>query len=191
MLAAVLEGVNKMVLKDVAKPKPCYGEVIVQMKACGICQTDYSAYTGRRMNWTPGIIVGHEMAGVIDEIGEGVKRFKKGDAVVISPAVSCGACEYCKRGLQHYCPDGLVIGGDARATSRSESAADLLCVELETDGLPIDDDHRAVGLAGEYELGDGSDGHRVGEAGDHGECQQDRDCRPELGSDEASHHRRS
>ena len=112
MLAAVLEGVNKMILKDVAKPKPGYGEVIVQMKACGICQTDYSAYTGRRMNWTPGIIVGHEMAGVIDETGEGVKRFKKGDAVVITPAVSCGVCEYCKRGVQHYCPDGFTIGGE-------------------------------------------------------------------------------
>jgi hypothetical protein len=59
MLAAVLEDVEKMVLKDVPRPSPGSGEVIVRMKACGICRTDYCAYTGERTNWKPGQIVGH------------------------------------------------------------------------------------------------------------------------------------
>lgn len=112
MLAAVLEGVKKMVLREIEKPKAGYGEVVVQVKACGICQTDYSAYTGRRRNWKPGIIIGHEMSGIVDEVGEGVNRFKEGDEVVISPAVYCGYCDYCKKGLQHYCPNGFSIGGE-------------------------------------------------------------------------------
>jgi len=112
MLAAVLEGVRKMVLKDVPRPKPGPGEALVRIKACGICQTDYCAYTGARMNWQPGHIVGHEMSGIVEEVGGGVEAFKPGDEVIVSPASFCGQCEYCKSGLEHYCPGGAVIGGD-------------------------------------------------------------------------------
>ena len=112
MLAAVLEGVRKMVLKEVPRPDPGSGEALVRIKACGICQTDYCAYTGARMNWNPGQIVGHEMSGIVEEVGHGVKNFKPGDEVIVSPASFCGECEYCRSGLQHYCPNGAVIGGD-------------------------------------------------------------------------------
>lgn len=112
MLAAVLEGVKKMVLKEVEKPRAGPGEVVVRIKACGICQTDYCAYMGKRTNWKPGAIIGHEMSGIIDEVGEGVNRFKARDEVVISPAVCCGHCDYCKKGLEHYCPEGFSIGGE-------------------------------------------------------------------------------
>jgi threonine dehydrogenase-like Zn-dependent dehydrogenase len=112
MLAAVLEGVRKMVLKEVPRPEPGAGEALVRVKACGICQTDYCAYTGARMNWQPGHIVGHEMSGIVEEVGHGVRTFKPGDEVIVSPASFCGQCEYCKSGLQHYCPNGAVIGGD-------------------------------------------------------------------------------
>jgi len=112
MLAAVLEGVRKMVLKDVPHPVPGPGEAVVRMKACGICQTDYCAYTGARMNWKPPHVVGHEMSGVVEEVGAGVQNFKGGDEVIVSPAIFCGQCEYCKSGLEHYCPNGGVIGGD-------------------------------------------------------------------------------
>ncbi len=112
MLAAVLEGVRKMVLNDVPRPVPGRGEVIVRIKACGICLTDYSAYTGARTNWKSGQIVGHEMSGIIEEVGTGVNHFEPGDEVIVSPAIFCGECDYCKRGLQHYCPNGAVIGGE-------------------------------------------------------------------------------
>jgi threonine dehydrogenase-like Zn-dependent dehydrogenase len=112
MLAAVLEGVRKMVLKDVPRPKPGPSEAVVRIKACGICQTDYCAYTGARMNWKAGHVVGHEMSGSVEELGPGVAGFKLGDEVIVSPAIFCGQCEYCKSGLEHYCPNGGVIGGD-------------------------------------------------------------------------------
>jgi L-iditol 2-dehydrogenase len=112
MLAAVLEAVGKMPLREVPKPEPGPGEVVVQVKACGICQTDYLAYTGGRTNWTPGLIVGHEISGVVAERGPGVTHWQPGDEVVVSPAGFCGLCRWCRTGLQHYCSDGFVIGGE-------------------------------------------------------------------------------
>jgi threonine dehydrogenase-like Zn-dependent dehydrogenase len=52
------------------------------------------------------------MSGIVEEVGYGVHTFKPGDEVIVSPASFCGQCEYCKSGLQHYCPNGAVIGGD-------------------------------------------------------------------------------
>jgi threonine dehydrogenase-like Zn-dependent dehydrogenase len=112
VLAAVLEAVGKMPLREVPKPEAGPGEVVVRVKACGICQTDYLAYTGGRTNWTPGLIVGHEISGVIDQVGPGVASCAEGDEVVASPAGFCGLCRWCRTGLQHYCSDGFVIGGE-------------------------------------------------------------------------------
>ncbi len=132
MLAAVLEGVRKMVLKDVPRPTPGRGEAIVRIKACGICRTDYSAYTGERTNWNPGQIVGHEMSGIVEEIGEGVESFKPGDEVIVSPAIFCGQCERCKSGLQHYCPNGAVIGGEGFDNVLPGGFAELVRAPIQT-----------------------------------------------------------
>jgi len=114
MLAAVLEGVRKMVLKEVPKPVIKKNEVLVRVKSCGICQTDYSAYTGRRTNWTPPMILGHEISGVIEEVGDEVENWKPGDEVILSPVISCGECDNCRLGLGHYCRNGKVIGGEGQ-----------------------------------------------------------------------------
>lgn len=114
MLAAVLEDVGRMVLKELPKPTIKKNEVLVRVKACGICQTDYSAYTGRRTNWTPPIILGHEISGVIEEVGEEVEGWNLGDEVVLSPVISCGECDNCRLGLGHYCRNGKVIGGEGQ-----------------------------------------------------------------------------
>lgn len=115
MLAAVLEGVGKMPLREVPRPHPGPGEVVVRIVACGICQTDYCAYIGARTNFAPPVIVGHEMAGIVAEVGPGVTNVSEGDEVVVSPAAFCGLCDWCRSGLQHYCPNGFVIGGEGFA----------------------------------------------------------------------------
>lgn len=114
MLAAILEGVRQMVLKEVPKPTIKKNEVLVRVKSCGICQTDYSAYTGRRTNWTPPMILGHEISGVIEEVGDEVENWKPGDEVILSPVISCGECDNCRLGLGHYCRNGKVIGGEGQ-----------------------------------------------------------------------------
>jgi len=114
MPAAVIEDVRRLVVKEVPKPRPTRGEVLVRVKACGICLTDYAAYSGARMNWEPPLIAGHEMSGVIEEVGEGIEHWGPGDEVVVSPVVSCGRCRNCLLGFQHYCTRGIVLGGDGQ-----------------------------------------------------------------------------
>jgi len=128
MLAAVLEDIKHIELKEVPKPEPGYGETIVKVKACGICQTDFKAYTGERKNFTPPIIVGHEISGIVSEVGKGVKNFREGDEVIVSPAIYCGKCDYCKSGLEHYCVNGAVIGGDGFDDVRDGGFAEYVVV---------------------------------------------------------------
>lgn len=112
MLAAVLDAVRSMNLREVPDPVAGPGEVVVRVKACGFCQTDYCAYTGARTNFRPGSIVGHEISGVIATLGSGADDWRVGEEVIISPAAFCGKCRWCRSGLQHYCPDGFGIGGE-------------------------------------------------------------------------------
>jgi len=130
VLAAVLEGVGQMPLREVSKPEPGPGEAIVRVRACGICQTDYCAYTGARTNWQPGLVVGHEISGVIDELGEGVAGWSVGDEVVVAPAGFCGLCRWCRTGLQHYCSHGFVIGGEGFPDVRNGGFAEFVCAPV-------------------------------------------------------------
>ena len=112
MMAAVLKGGRKtrnitdLVLDEVEVPKPSDGDVLVQVYACGFCQTDYKAISGiRELPMIDDHIVGHEPSGVIIEVGRNVKDFEIGDKVAISPLAYCGECVECKRGdeFTHYC----------------------------------------------------------------------------------------
>lgn len=114
MLAAVLEGVRDLQLRDVPTPGAERGQVVVRVEACGICQTDYSAFTGRRMNWEPPMIMGHEMAGVIHEVGKEATEWAVGDEVIISPVITCGKCRWCRLGMSNHCKSGIVLGGDGQ-----------------------------------------------------------------------------
>jgi S-(hydroxymethyl)glutathione dehydrogenase/alcohol dehydrogenase len=85
---------------DVAEPGP--GEVLVRMAAVGICGTDLHLIRGEWQRPTP-MVLGHEGAGVVDAVGEGVERLREGDRVVLSWAPSCGDCADCRRGRPAAC----------------------------------------------------------------------------------------
>jgi L-iditol 2-dehydrogenase len=113
MLAAVLRDFNKLELDEVAVPRAeNVGEVVVQIKTCGICGTDYKAIKGIRRNVKFPIIVGHEPSGVVSEVGPGVSHFKVGDEVIVQPLGHCGYCRHCRSGNTHYCEKAFVTGGD-------------------------------------------------------------------------------
>lgn len=113
MKAAVLHGVDQLTVEDVTVPQAeNYGEVVVRIKSCGICATDYKAVKGSRTNVTFPAILGHEAAGVVAQVGAGVAHFKVGDEVIISPWSHCGFCEACRSGKTHYCAQAVVTGGD-------------------------------------------------------------------------------
>ena len=77
MLAAVLDDFNDLNLKELPVPEPRgYGQVVVRIKSCGFCQTDYKAIKGIRRNVTFPMVAGHEPAGVVAAVGPGVNVFK-------------------------------------------------------------------------------------------------------------------
>jgi threonine dehydrogenase-like Zn-dependent dehydrogenase len=112
MLAAVLRGFNQLDLEDLPRPEPGPGEVLVRIKSCGFCATDYKAIKGIRRNVTFPLIPGHEPAGIIAAVGPFVTNVKEGDEVLLSPSGYCGLCRNCRLGLTHYCERAYTTGGD-------------------------------------------------------------------------------
>ena len=84
---------------------PQRGEVMVKMVACGVCHSDLSATNGT-INFALPLILGHEGAGVVREVGEGVSEFKVGDHVLTSFVTMCGKCRYCAIGKPALCDVG-------------------------------------------------------------------------------------
>jgi len=112
MLAAVLKDFDDLVLQDVPVPEPGPGEVVVRIRACGFCATDYKAIKGIRRNVRFPAILGHEPAGVVHAIGDAVEHFREGDEVICQPSGYCGLCRHCRAGDTHYCRHAFTTGGD-------------------------------------------------------------------------------
>lgn len=113
MLAAVLHNFNDLRLEQVPIPRAAkQGTVVVKIRSCGICATDFKAIKGIRTNVSFPFIPGHEPSGVVSEVGPGVKVFKPGDEVICQPSGYCGFCKYCRVGDSHYCETAFTTGGD-------------------------------------------------------------------------------
>jgi threonine dehydrogenase-like Zn-dependent dehydrogenase len=86
-------------------------DVIVRIEACGICGTDLNILaTPPAHKATPGIVIGHEGVGVVEAIGPAVRHVQPGDRVVIANRLTCGKCDYCRRGLDNQCTNYQTIG---------------------------------------------------------------------------------
>jgi alcohol dehydrogenase len=112
MKALVYHGPDQKAWEEKRKPgiqKPT--DAIVRISKTTICGTDLHILKGDVPEVTDGRILGHEGVGVIEESGDGVTRFKKGDHVLISCITSCSKCEYCRRGMYSHCEDGGWILG--------------------------------------------------------------------------------
>ncbi|ADM68715.1 Alcohol dehydrogenase [Paenibacillus polymyxa E681] len=133
MKAVVFPGNKVVEIREVEKPTPGYGEVLIQMKAAAICRSDMSLYYGNGQAVVGdksvdkgGIYPGHEPAGQIVEVGQGVSSFKRGDRVAVYLALGCGQCEHCKSGYKMFCKEFKCIGFDEHGGD-----ADYLCVPAE------------------------------------------------------------
>ncbi len=103
MKAAVCYEFGKpLVIEDVKLDPPGKGEVKIKLAATAVCHSDIHALTGDLPGQLP-IVAGHESSGYVDELGEGVTGFKKGDPVVVSLLASCGKCKYCLTGRSWLC----------------------------------------------------------------------------------------
>jgi L-iditol 2-dehydrogenase len=98
-------------------PEPGPGDVLVRVKACGICGSDIHGWDGSSGRRIPPLVMGHEAAGEVAAVGAGVTKFKVGDTVTFDSMVSCGECRFCRRGEANLCDNRRVLGvscGDYR-----------------------------------------------------------------------------
>ncbi|MFH1825625.1 MAG: zinc-dependent dehydrogenase [Candidatus Firestonebacteria bacterium] len=110
MKAAVFEGIEKIVVKEVNKPVCGEDNILIKVKACAICGTDVRTYHHGKSNVEPPQIIGHEISGIIEEIGKKIKNFKVSDKIAVAAIVSCGKCYYCKKGMSNLCESFTAIG---------------------------------------------------------------------------------
>ena len=142
MKALVLDGIEKMTVRDVPDPQPGALGALVRVMANGVCRSDWHIWRGDIHRPFP-TIMGHEMAGVVEEVMPGVTRFRKGDRVVVPFSGSDGTCPYCLRGSSHLC-DNLMIPSKAYTGGFAEYVA-----------VPLAD-RNLVGLPDEVSFLDGA-----------------------------------
>ena len=112
MKAGVFYSANDLRVEEILKPDPKAGEVLIRVKACGICGTDVHIFSGDKGCFpTPkGTVLGHEFSGIVEAVGEGVKDIKAGDRVCVDPNKLCNECYFCKSGIGHFCEEMTGIG---------------------------------------------------------------------------------
>jgi L-iditol 2-dehydrogenase len=116
MRAAMIHGPGELRIDEVPRPEPRPGQLLIRIRACGVCPSDVRGYTGERKSSQYPRGVGHEWCGDVVALGEGVAEFGVGDRVAPDWRVICGRCYYCRRGIFNYCQNlahGQVRGGFA------------------------------------------------------------------------------
>jgi len=101
---------GKAEIVEVPVPTPGPGEVLVRVRATGICASDVAAFKGTHNFRRPPVITGHELAGEIVTLGQDVTGLRVGDRVALEPHVGCGHCDYCRQDNYHECPEKRFVG---------------------------------------------------------------------------------
>ncbi|QIN84172.1 alcohol dehydrogenase catalytic domain-containing protein [Rubrobacter tropicus] len=110
MKGIVWHGPEEMSVEEVAAPEVAPGMVVVRPTATGICGSEIEGYLGRMGNRTPPLVMGHEFAGAVTEVGEGVDEGLLGRTVAVNPLSSDGTCKLCRAGLTNLCPNRTLVG---------------------------------------------------------------------------------
>jgi L-iditol 2-dehydrogenase len=117
MKALVLEEYGRLVYRDVPDLLVGRDEVLVQVKACGICGSDVHGLDGSTGRRIPPVVMGHEASGVIADVGPDVSGWQSGERVTFDSTIYCGTCHFCRRGEANLCDNRRVLGvscGDYR-----------------------------------------------------------------------------
>ncbi len=128
MKALLLSEYRRFELADMATPEPGPGEVLVRVAACGICGSDVHGYDGSSGRRIPPIVMGHEAAGTVAAIGEGVRGFREGDRITFDSTVYCGECANCLRGDINLCDRREVLGVSCDDYRRAGAFAEFVSV---------------------------------------------------------------
>lgn len=128
MKAMLLTEHKKLEITDVADPKVADDELFVRVKTCGICGSDVHGFDGASGRRIPPLIMGHEAAGVVEQIGAGASDFKVGDRVTFDSMIWCGHCDYCQRDMRNMCESRRVLGVSCNEYRRDGAFAEYVNV---------------------------------------------------------------
>lgn len=165
MKALRLDDLGTFSYGDVPDPTPGDEDVLVAVRACGICGSDVHGFDGTSGRRTPPLVMGHEAAGVVATTGDAVTGWRRGDRVTFESTLSCGACPACLAGRSNLCERREVLGASFPGYRRDGAFAELVVVPARAlvrlpDGLtferaafaePLAVALHAVGLAGDVE----------------------------------------
>ncbi|HOC55741.1 MAG TPA: galactitol-1-phosphate 5-dehydrogenase [Verrucomicrobiota bacterium] len=128
MKALVLKQYKQFVCEEVPAPEPGPHEVLVAVKACGICGSDVHGMDGSTGRRRPPIIMGHEAAGMIHSVGAAVSGWAAGDRVTFDSTIYCGGCAFCRRGLINLCDHRRVLGVSCEEYRQAGAFAEFVAV---------------------------------------------------------------
>lgn len=149
MKAAVLYRSDQpLIVEERPDPVPSPSDIVIQVHRCGICGSDLHVNQGPVRTVPGGVVMGHELAGEIVELGANVTSLRKGQMVAVYPSTGCGACPACQTGNVNLCPQGRhIMGGYAEyACVPAEAAVPLTDEMTASEGALIEP--LAVGLYG-------------------------------------------
>ena len=110
MNSIVWKQARQLVEVDVPKPQIRANEVLIRVALTGICGSDVHAYLGKHRFRKPPAVLGHELVGYVESVGDNVQRFNIGDYVSVNPQIACGVCEPCQAGHENLCVNKVVPG---------------------------------------------------------------------------------
>ena len=147
MKALLLSEPGKLGLADVPLPEVSDEDILVRVRACGICGSDVHGYDGSTGRRIPPLVMGHEAAGVVERVGASVREFRAGDRVTFDSTVYCGGCDFCRRGQVNLCDKRMVLGVSCGDYRRHGAFAEYVAVPARIacrlpDAIPFE--HAAV-----------------------------------------------
>ncbi len=128
MKSAILKAPEQIEIEETATPKPEPGEILIRVRAAGICGSDIHAYDGLHPRRQPPVVLGHEFAGDIAAVGAQVETYQPGDRVTAMPHAVCGTCGPCRRGWTNMCDSKRLLG----STSWPGAFAEFVVVPQDT-----------------------------------------------------------
>jgi len=128
MKALVLTKYSQLEYQDVPEPQVGPEDVLVQVRACGICGSDVHGMDGSTGRRIPPLIMGHEAAGIVAQVGSNVTGWKKGDCVTFDSISCCGKCHFCRQGQTNLCDDRRVLGVSCEEYRQDGALAEYVAV---------------------------------------------------------------
>src|SRR5215210_5690302 len=128
MKALLLKSYRELEVTEFPTPEIGAEDVLVRVRACGICGSDVHGYDGSSGRRIPPLVMGHEASGVVARVGKNVAAFREGDRVTFDSTVYCGRCFFCRRGETNLCDNRNVLGVSTGEYRRNGAFAEFVAV---------------------------------------------------------------